>query len=72
MISAQAILVDGRGAAELLGISERHFHGLERSGRIGPMPIKLGRSVRYSVDELRCWARDGCLPRNEFIKRGKQ
>lgn len=62
------ILVDSKVAAQLLGISGRHFHSLERSGRIGPMPVKLGRCCRWSVGELEAWAQTGALPRSEYQK----
>jgi len=40
--------------AKLLGISVRHVWALLAQGRI-PRPVRLGRSVRWNLDELRNW-----------------
>ena len=47
------LLLDPREAAEVLSISERHLWGLTASGTI-PC-IRIGRSKRYCVDDLREW-----------------
>ena len=52
------LAVDAKEAAALLGISERHFRDLNSAGRV-PEPIKLGKSPRWSVDELRAWLAAG-------------
>jgi len=62
------ILLDTEAAAAALGISLRHFVGLEKSGRIGPMPIRLGKCVRYSVDSLRAWGAAGAMPREQWLR----
>ena len=49
------LAVNVAGAARLLGISESHLYALCKTGRFGPAPVKLGRSCRYRVDELRAW-----------------
>jgi excisionase family DNA binding protein len=46
------LLVDAAGAARILGISRRHVEDLHRERRLPP-PIRLGRSVRFSVESLR-------------------
>ena len=51
--------------AKLLSISERHVWALDSSGRI-PTPIRLGRSVRWNVDELCAWQDAGCPARDEW------
>lgn len=51
--------------AKLLGISERHLWSLSASGRL-PAPIRLGRSVRWRLDELRAWLDAGCPPRDRW------
>lgn len=64
----ERILLDTTGAAKALSISERHFCSLERSGRIGVMPVRLGKCVRWSSDELRAWARAGCPSREAYLR----
>lgn len=63
----EPLMVDVRGVAALLGVSARHVQGLDYSGRLGPMPVKLGRSARWSVQEIRDWISGGCLPRAQWI-----
>ena len=55
-----ALCVDIAGAAALLSISPSHLFALRRAGRFGPRPIKLGRSCRFLVVELRQWCEAGC------------
>ena len=47
------LLLDPREAADALSISERHLWSLTASGSI-PC-IRIGRSKRYFVDDLREW-----------------
>ena len=44
-----------QAAVALGGISVAHLDRMERAGKIGPPPVKLGRCVVYSADELRRW-----------------
>lgn len=60
------ILVDADDAAALLGVSRGHFLNMDRSGRLGPQPIKLGRCTRWSRAELERWAEVGCPTRSEW------
>ena len=48
-------LVSPRQAARLLSVSERTLYAFTRNGTI-PV-VRLGRSVRYSLDDLREWIR---------------
>ncbi len=52
--------------ARALGISERHLHTLDRTGRLGPRAIRLNRSVRYSRAEVEAWLAAGAPPRTEW------
>lgn len=47
-------LIDGHTVAEILGISEHQLRVWRMQGR-GPMYVKLGRSVRYNMDDLKAW-----------------
>lgn len=55
-ITPQALLVNAEIAAQMLAISPRKLWSLTKSGEI-PC-VRIGRAVRYSVDELRKWIAD--------------
>ena len=54
-----------KAAARLLGISERHLWSLHASGRL-PMPVRMGRSVRWLTHELLAWLDAGCPAREKW------
>ena len=56
--TSSSLLLTAKQVAELLGISERHLHKLNSSGRL-PRPVRLGRSVRWCREELASWVRAG-------------
>ncbi|MDC0307984.1 helix-turn-helix domain-containing protein [Planctomycetaceae bacterium] len=62
---SEQLLLPASEAARLLGISKRHLHTLNVSGRL-PRPIRLGRSVRWNADELRAWIAAGCPERSRW------
>ncbi|MEN6334078.1 MAG: helix-turn-helix domain-containing protein [Phycisphaerales bacterium] len=64
----EPVMIDVGGVARLLGISRRHAQQLDSSGRLGPMPRKLGRCTRWSVAEIRDWVQGGCVPRSKWIE----
>lgn len=66
MDSAEKILLKAEEAAESLSVSLKHFHNMQRSGRLGPDEIRLGKSVRWSRDELQEWANEGAPPREKW------
>lgn len=57
-----AILVNAKKAAAMLDIGTRTLWARTNTGEI-PC-IRVGRSVRYKVDDLRAWA-DACASRKE-------
>ncbi len=59
-------------AALLLGISESHFYCLHKTGRLGPLPVRMGRAVRWSRQELVEWFNAGSPPRSRWqgIRKG--
>jgi len=63
----EPLLIDAAGVARMLGVSRRHVHALESSGRI-PSPVRLSRSVRWRVAEIREFVAAGCPSRDKFIQ----
>lgn len=49
------LLISGREAAKRLSICERTLYTLTKAGEIPA--VRIGRAVRYSVDELQAWVR---------------
>lgn len=58
-VDEKAALLDIRQTARLCGFSEKHVRRLSSSGRMPP-PIRLGRVVRWSRNELLDWIAEGC------------
>ena len=52
-------LMDVTAVAKLLGCSVRHVYRLADTGRM-PMPLRLGRLVRWRRDDLVKWISAGC------------
>lgn len=55
-----ALLLSGPDVCARLRIGVSLFHGLRRQGRLPLTPIRLGRAVRFSADELARWTAAGC------------
>jgi predicted DNA-binding transcriptional regulator AlpA len=55
-----ALLIPDTAAAALAGISRSTWHVLRATGKIGPVPIRLGRAVRWRRDEVVAWISAGC------------
>ena len=49
----EPLLLTPRQAAKTLSICERTLYGLTKSGQLPA--LKIGRSVRYAVEDLRAW-----------------
>ncbi len=50
---ATTLLLTPRDAARALSICERTLYGLTKAGEL-PV-IRIGRAVRYSLDDLKAW-----------------
>ena len=61
-----ALLLSALNAAKLLGIGSSHFWGLHSSGRLGPLPIKLGRRTLWIRRDLEKWTDAGCPSRKQW------
>jgi len=64
----QPLLLSAAQAAALLSISRGHFYSLHTSGRLGPLPIRLNKSVRWIFVQLEEWVRKGCPPREKWLE----
>jgi len=53
------VLVDAKGAGELLRVWPSQIQNFRKLGRL-PLPIRLESSVRWIVEELRAWAEAAC------------
>jgi len=62
------LLLDGPATARALGIGLSLLYGLDRSGQLGPIGVKLGARRLWPREELAAWARHGC-PRRERWER---
>ncbi len=58
--------------AQLLGVSPRHIWNLDRNGKIGPSPVYLGKSRRWSREEVRQWLAAGAPDRETWQSRKQQ
>ncbi len=66
-----ARLVPAATVAKMLSISVRSLWRLLCAGRLVP-PVRLGRSVRWHVAEVRRWIDSGCLPPSDFSPPARQ
>jgi predicted DNA-binding transcriptional regulator AlpA len=66
-----ALLVDADSGAALLGISRRHFWALHSSGRLGPLPVKLGKRTMWVRAELQEWTASRCPSREQWLNTRK-
>jgi excisionase family DNA binding protein len=60
--AAQPLAYSPPELARALGLSLSGVEKLNRAGRL-PLPIRLGRSVRWPADEIRAWLAAGCPER---------
>ena len=51
----ETLLLTGREAARMLAICERTLYTLTKAGAIPA--VRIGRAMRYSVEDLRAWVR---------------
>jgi len=59
------LLVNAREAARLCGLGRTAWYALHSSGRC-PLPIRLGRAVRWDRRELEAWTAAGCPARDRW------
>lgn len=59
--TSPALLVDVKELARLLGCATRSVYKMRAAGQL-PQPRRLGRMLRWSLDDVRSWIEDGCKP----------
>lgn len=64
-----SLLCSAEEVAAMLGIGRTLFYGLISSGKIGPVPIKLGTRVLWRRTELEEWVAAGCPTRERWVQR---
>ena len=62
------LLLSAEEAAELIGVGRTHFYALHSSGRLGPMPVQLGRRTLWNRKELESWVAAGCPAREQWLR----
>jgi predicted DNA-binding transcriptional regulator AlpA len=71
-IQLRPLLLNREQVAEVLGgCSASHVDRLDRAGKLGPRPIKLGGCVRWRADELEAWIAAGCPGRVDWQRMGR-
>jgi predicted DNA-binding transcriptional regulator AlpA len=64
--SNRPLAVTSKQAAAMLSVSYSHFREIDAEGILGPSPIRLGKSVRWDVQELADWMRAGSPNRDKW------
>jgi predicted DNA-binding transcriptional regulator AlpA len=62
------LLLSAVDAAKLISVGRSHFYALHSSGRLGPMPIRLGRRILWNRRELESWVAAGCPARGQWLQ----
>ncbi|MHB1157128.1 MAG: helix-turn-helix transcriptional regulator [Phycisphaerales bacterium] len=65
LATAKQLLIDGRQAAAMFGVSRAHLYRMMDRGAF-PKPLRLGGAVRWRVDELRAWIDAGMPDRKRW------
>lgn len=66
----QGLLIDTTEVTRLLNVSRRTVWTMQNSGQM-PKPVRIGRAVRWSYDEIKEWVAAGCPNASEWKKMGK-
>ena len=68
-LAVELMLLTDKQLAVVLNVSVAHVHSLDNQGKI-PAAVSLGKSRRWSTDEIRAWVCAGCPKRIEWQQRG--
>lgn len=61
------LLVSASKVATVLDLSVRTIWAMHSSGRLGPMPIRLGRATRWRAKEIEQWVAAGAPSRDKWL-----
>jgi excisionase family DNA binding protein len=61
----RGLLIDTSAARKLLNVSARTIWTMTQTGKM-PKPIRVGRLVRWSYEELQAWVKAGGPPTSEW------
>jgi len=62
------LAVDTATAAKMICMSRSHFYECDKTGEIGPIPMRCGGKRLYSVAELAAWVDAGMPARGRWIE----
>jgi predicted DNA-binding transcriptional regulator AlpA len=65
-------LIDVQKLMDLLSYKRSTLYTAMRNGRIGPMPIRISKNLRFREYEVSEWIRLGCPPRQVWIPMWKK
>ncbi len=70
--TSEKLLLSADEAAQLCGVGRTLWLAMNNAGKT-PLPVRLGRRLLWSAQELRDWTAAGCPSREkwEIIKRSK-
>ncbi len=63
---SEPLLLGAKEVSQMLGIGRTLFYELNQSGRLGPMPHKLGRRRLWNKQELEQWVSAGMPSRGKW------
>lgn len=55
-----------KDTARYCGFSVSHLFNLVKTGRFAPVPVRMGRCVRFLRADVDRWLNDGCPNRERF------
>ena len=64
----EPLLLTATQCGQLMGLSRSMFYKMNEVGKVGPQPIRYGKCVRWSLEELRRWVRAGSPPRHLWVE----
>ena len=56
------LLINSNALSKLLNLSQGTIYNMEKEGRM-PVAIRVGKAVRWSLDEIKAWIAAGCPER---------
>lgn len=68
----EKLLISAAEAATMIGVGRTLFYELNTSGRLGPMPVRLGRRTLWRKAELAEWVESGCPVREKWITQNEK